>query len=61
MCDACDWEELVERIDELIDSDDADFALDTLESMRDWITDNEHCTDRQREAVANIARAAGHD
>ena len=54
MCDCCDWEELVTDIDEMLEEEDYEFATDTLEGIRGWIVDNEHCTDNQKDAVKNI-------
>ncbi|MFA5379215.1 MAG: hypothetical protein WC455_25895 [Dehalococcoidia bacterium] len=57
MCDNCGWEELLERIDDLLSDGDCDFAHETLEGFQFWVEAKEHCTDRQREAVENIANS----
>lgn len=54
MCINCEWEELLEEIDELIDDSDYEFAQDTLEGIQEWVSDNEHCTEAQKNAVCNI-------
>ncbi|MHA1592368.1 MAG: hypothetical protein ACTSUP_07855 [Candidatus Heimdallarchaeaceae archaeon] len=54
MCEECGWEELVADIDETIDDPDYEFAYDTLEGIREWVVDNNHCTESQKEAVMNI-------
>ena len=54
MCDFCDWEELLDEIDEMLEEEIYEFAVDTLEGIRDWVSDNEHCTEAQKDAVKNI-------
>ena len=54
MCSRCNWEDLLEQIDRLLDDSDYEFATDTLGGIREWLEENQHCTDRQREAVENI-------
>ena len=54
MCSFCEWENLLEQIDEMLEEEDYEFASDTLQGIRDWVSDNEHCTDAQKEAVDNI-------
>jgi hypothetical protein len=54
MCDSCDWESLLEEIDEALEDEDFAFAEDTLQGIREWVYENEHCTGRQRDAVENI-------
>lgn len=53
--DPTDWEALVDEIDEMLDSGAFDWARDTLEGIRTTVSDREHVTDRQAEAVRNIA------
>ena len=50
----CKWEELVELIDEMMESEQYEFAQDTLEGIREWVADKEHATEGQHEAVTNI-------
>ena len=54
MCEYCQWVELLEEIDELMDDDKYEFAQDTLEGIREWVTEKEHCTENQTIAVENI-------
>ena len=54
MCNHCKWEELLEDIDELMDDDKYEFAQDTLEGIRNWVSGEEHCTVSQTIAVENI-------
>ena len=56
MCEECGWENLAIEIEGLLEDHSVDFARDTLESMLEWIVENEHCTERQETAVHNIAR-----
>jgi hypothetical protein len=55
MCDLCDWDETLDRIDELLNDDSLEWASDTLNGIRDWVEDNEHVTPGQSNAVENIA------
>jgi len=54
MCNRCEWEELLEDIDELIDEPKYEFAQDTLEGIKEGVSEKEHCTEAQRNAVENI-------
>lgn len=54
MCEECEWEELADEICEMLDDPEYEFALGTLEGIRNWIVKNEHCTEGQKEAVENI-------
>ncbi len=53
--DPFDWEAMVDEIDELLDSGGAEWARNTLEGIRTTVSDREHVTERQAEAVRNIA------
>lgn len=55
MCKNCNWEELLDRIDELLSDEAFAFAQETLAGIRAWVEEKEHGTDRQWEAVENIA------
>ena len=54
MCDLCAWEEVVEEIQGMLEEEEFEFASDTLEGIKDWIQENEHCTEAQKDAVQNI-------
>ncbi len=54
MCDDCKWESLIVRIDEILEDENFEFAQETLEGIRSWVEEKEHCTDRQRDAVESI-------
>ena len=54
MCDESDWEQLIEQIDELLDDERYEFATDTLEGIREWVSTKEHCTENQQQAVQRI-------
>lgn len=54
-CDgSCDWKKYLERIAEMLDQEDYNYAEDTLVSMADWIKRNKHVTPKQRRAIHNI-------
>lgn len=54
MCMTCEWEKLIDEIDDMLLDEDYIFASDTLEGIREWVEENQHCTSKQREAVRNI-------
>ena len=54
MCQDCEWEGLLEQIDQLLDDEQYEFAQDTLEGIREWVEEQEHCTEKQKTAVQNI-------
>jgi len=55
MCDMCDWEDLLTKIEEMLDDGSFDWAEDTLEGIYETVERMEHSTDRQWDAVENIA------
>ena len=57
MCEECGWEELLDDIGEMLDNPDYEFAVDTLEGIKEWVFDNEHCTEPQEAAVRNISNS----
>lgn len=59
MCDCCDWEELLERIEVLQDDKRYEFAADTLSGIYGWVEEREHCTEAQQRAIDNIAGSVG--
>ena len=62
MCDSCEWSDLKDKIDEMLDDDGKyDWAEETLNGILGWITEKEHCTDKQKEAVDNIENARSRD
>lgn len=54
MCENCEWEELVDLLDELLTDDRYEFADETLDGILSWVTKNEHATTAQWDAVENI-------
>jgi len=60
MCEMCDWNSVLARIDSLLDTGRFDFAEDTLQGIYAWVEENEHVTDKQRDAVENIAESKGY-
>jgi len=58
-CDgSCGWHELSDEVQDLLDDDRYEFANDTLIGVSDWINENEHCTEAQKRAVANVRKSA---
>ncbi len=72
MCDSCSWSEALEQIaaaretlSEVRDTNSSDAASDFCDSIEErlagieeWVTENEHVTERQVEAIGNMAEAA---
>ena len=54
MCDDCNWHELLEKTEEMQAGGGYEFAHHTLSGINETVEANEHCTERQREAVNNI-------
>jgi len=54
MCDGCGWEDYVEKMKEMKKDSDFDFAKETITGISGWVSDNEHITDRQINAINNI-------
>ncbi len=57
MCDECGWEDVATTIDELLEDSEYDWARDTLEGIQEWVSENEHCTPGQEQAVKNISNS----
>ena len=55
MCANCDFDWIIERIDEMVNDDRHRFAwaYDTLTGIKETITQNGHVTEKQAAAVAN--------
>ena len=58
MCNICEWDELEEKIEWMLEDEVFEFAHDTLDGILTWVTDKQHCTEGQKHAVENI-RAGG--
>jgi len=54
MCEHCDWEKLLEAIEEMLEEPRYEFAVDTIEGIKEWVLEREHCTAKQIEAIKNI-------
>ena len=52
-----DHEEVLEQIDEMLEHERYEFATDTLEGIKEWIVEHDHCTPDQYHAVRNIAES----
>ena len=55
MCQSCEWEDKLEECEALLNNSEYEFALDTLEGITEWIRANRHVTDKQANAISNIA------
>jgi len=59
MCTDCGWEDFLADIEDLqclMEENDCTFAEDTVAGIEDWVREQEHCTERQKEAITNIRR-----
>lgn len=54
MCELCGFEEVMEKIDEMLTDEKYDHATNTLSNLYDWIERHEHCTEAQSALVENI-------
>lgn len=57
MCEDCDYEGLMTRIENLIEDGRYHWAMDTLSGIRETVSDKEHATERQMAAIENISGA----
>ena len=53
MCTCC-YQEYVDTIDEMLLDENYEFATETLDNIREWISSNEFITDNQITAIENI-------
>ena len=58
MCEECDWEDLAIQIEEMQEESRFDWAHDTLQGILEWVSENEHCTEGQKDAINNIEGSA---
>lgn len=54
MCMNCEWDEYLEKVNDMLDSGDYYKSEEFLESVRDWIEEKEHVTDKQKKAIDEI-------
>ena len=54
MCDECDWAEYLEKIEDMLNDHTYKKSFNFLEGVYDWVEDNQHITDRQKEVVDKI-------
>jgi hypothetical protein len=59
MCDSCNYQQWWDSIEDMLDDERYEFALDTLESIQEWIGEN--VTEKQIGAIQNIERAGERD
>jgi len=58
MCNDCEWLDYIDLADDMLLDEEYDFASDTIEGIKDWIKENEHVTDNQKNALQNIYKSA---
>lgn len=54
MCTDCDFEDTLDRVNDMLDDERYNFANETLDSIYSWVDKNDHVTEKQIEAVENI-------
>lgn len=54
MCDNCDYIDYIDLCDELLDNLDYEYAVDTVQGIKNWIEKNQHVTEKQKTALHNI-------
>ena len=59
MCDNCEWEKSIDFIEDELFSEKYNFAEDTIQGIYDWVSENKHITERQKEALENIEASGG--
>jgi len=57
MCQKCGWSAVLDDIDDMIVEDRYQWALDTIDSIFEWVGTNKHITDKQMAALDNIRNA----
>ena len=58
MCEYCEFEDFLETIDEMMEESKYEFAMETIEGIKEWVLEHGHCTKKQKEAIKNIAEGA---
>ena len=56
MCDLCEWQLMVDRLDDLIVHDDDDTTRQLKVNLRLSILTDQHCFDHQRKAIEDMTR-----
>ena len=54
MCDSCEWEDALEKLNKLCDDPDYERANDTLSGIAENVEKRKHITDKQLTAIENI-------
>jgi hypothetical protein len=63
MCLRCNWEKWLQTIDEMTEAEDDrghsvfDWADETLTNICVWVQEHQHITDKQKQAIRNIANS----
>lgn len=54
MCSKCEYKKYINICEDILSDWDNDWCWDTIEGIKNWVEDNEHITDAQKEAINNI-------
>ena len=54
MCKFCEWENVLEELNDLCADNDYEWANGTLSGIAEWVEENQHVTEKQIDAIENI-------
>ena len=54
MCQKCEWQDVLAELNDLCADNDYEWANDTLSGIAEWVEENQHVTEKQIDAIANI-------
>jgi len=54
MCNYCGYEDLIDEMDDMLLDESYDYASDFISGVLEWVKENSHCTDKQKEAIERI-------
>ena len=51
MCQNCEYEDYIEKCDELLEDDRMGWCSDTVDRIKNWIEEHKHITERQQDTI----------
>lgn len=51
MCQDCDYQDYIDKCDEILTCEKLEWCHETTEGIKTWIEDNSHITEKQRDAI----------
>lgn len=58
MCDTCEWEEVLEELNDLCADPGYEWANETLSGIAEWVEEKRHVTAKQIDAIWRIKERA---